>query len=206
LPHVADEIVSTSRLLSSLRGIAPEVVTGPIRKERQYWIATGKPPFAPPVRPGLNREHFVAAGPGTSVSTKPFSVGLFTSTGMGDTYGMWHLYLEAARSSLFPLPWYAWSVRPRDDARVLEISSATAWAEFVAAYPLRRDGLLCPDWNAAANVYDGVHMTLQAIIAMQGLSLQTGLGLLAPAFWDVQSTLWLRWVFSATRLVGIQYR
>jgi hypothetical protein len=154
----------------------------------------------------LKREHFVAAGPGTSVSTKPFSVGLFSSTGIGGTYGMWHLYLEATQSSLFPQPWYVWRVRPRDDAQVLEISSATAWAEFVLAYPLQRDGLLCPDWNAAANVYDGVHVTLQAIIAMQGLSPRSGLGLLAPTFWDVESTLWLRWVFSTTRFVETQHR
>lgn len=207
LPHIADEVVATSRLLSTALEIAPEVVIGPVSRERQYWIGTGRRlPVAPATPPTLGREHFVPAGPDTSVSTKPFFVGLFTSTGFGDTYGMWHLYLEATQSSLFPPPWYVWRVQARTDARVLEISSANAWAEFVLAYPLRRDGLFYPDWNAAAADYDGVHVTLRAIIAMQGLSLWTDLGPLAPTFWDVESTLWLRWVFASMRLVETRHR
>lgn len=203
-PDIADEVAATSRLLSSLRDVTPEIVTGPIDRERQYWIATGKPPGVTPAVRRLGQGHFVPAGPATSVSTKPFSVGLFTATGVQDTYGMWHLYLETNRSSLSPLPWHIWSVRPDDHARVLEIPSATAWARFVLTYPLRHDGLLYPDWNAAAADHDGVHMTLQAIVATQGLYLRTPPGLLAPTFWDVESTLWLRWVFPTTHLVTIQ--
>jgi hypothetical protein len=36
---------------------------------------------------------------------------------------------------------------------------------------------------------------------VKGVSLQTPQGLLAPSYWDVETTFWLRWSFTAMTLV-----
>lgn len=62
--------------------------------------------------------------------------------------------------------------------------------------------MLYPDWRAVAQRYDAVHMTLRAIAATQGLLFPTDEGQIAPTFWDVESTFWLRWCFRSVRQVA----
>lgn len=200
----ADAIANKSRLLARLAGAAPEVVTGPLQYDCQYWVATGKPDFVPKGEPIPGEAHFTGMldAPALAPSTKPFGVGLFTSTGVLGTRGMWRSYLDLNRgSTLFPMPWRTWVVEPRRGANVREIACAADWVDLVLSFPRREHGLLFPDWRAMTHRCDAVHMTLRAILATQGLCFASGQDILAALYWDVESTLWLRWCFDAVRLI-----
>lgn len=200
----ADGLVQGSRLLARLDAAAPELVLGPLRRDAQLWTGTGNPSFLPEAELTPSESYFVGVSEASAgvASTKPFGVGLFTSTGVLGTYGMWRLYLELNRgSTLFPLPWRTWAVEPLAGAVVREIASAADWVELVLAHPRQDRGLLFPDWAAVARGCDGVHVTLRAIVAMQGMCCATREGTIAAPYWDVESTFWLRWCFGAVRLV-----
>lgn len=203
-PMDADRILGESRLLARLTDVVPEIVTGPLRLDSQYWVGTGKPSFVPGGELAPRASAFLGVSEATAgeASTKPFGVGLFTSTGALGTYGMWRLYLDLNRgSTLHPLPWHTWAVEPQGVANVHEITSASEWVGFVLAHPRREHGLLFPSWESVARRHDAVHMTLGAVGATQGLYFPTEQGIVAAPYWDMESTLWLRWCFRATRLV-----
>lgn len=203
-PRDADALLGSSRLLTQLADIAPELVSGPLRLDSQYWIATGKPSFVPSGEQTPTISAFTGVSDPTApdASTKPFGIGFFTSTGVLGTYGMWRIYLELNRgSTLHPLPWHTWSVEPNPHAIVREISTADEWVDFVLSHPRRHLELLFPDWGSAARQYDAVHMTIRAIGAAQGFYFPTEQGIVAAPYWDVESTMWLRWCFGSSRLV-----
>jgi hypothetical protein len=202
----ADALIKNGRLLNRLTDAVPEIAMGPLRLDSQYWIGTGNPSDRPKAELTLSESHFVAVAEATpvEVSTKPFYVGLFTATGVLGTYGMWRMYLDGGwEFTLHPLPWWTWAVEPHDDVVVHEIASASQWVDFVLSHPLRKDGLLFPDWHSVARRCDGVHMTLRAIAATQGLYFPTEQGIVAAPYWDVESTLWLRWRFRSVKLVDV---
>lgn len=150
-PPLVDALVSTSAILTRLRNVAAEVVEGPAAPDRQFWVGTGKPPWVSARSSQLDQGEFDDASRVESTpSTKPFHIGLFTSSGVVGTHGLWELYLDVTQSTLHPRPWHLWRVTPRPDVRLLEIPSATAWAAFVCGYPRRTAGLVYPDWHAAA--------------------------------------------------------
>lgn len=205
-PAEADRFLEKSQLLARLADTVPEIVQGPLRFNSQYWVGTGKPSSVLQGKPTLKKSAFRGVSDGVSLepSTKPFGVGLFTSTGVLDTYGMWRIYLELNKgSTLHPRPWRTWAVEPNQQAIVHEIKSAVQWVEFVLSYPRRVGELLFPDWELAARHCDAVHMTLRAIVATQGLYFSTEPGIVAAPYWDVESTLWLRWCFGEARLVEV---
>jgi hypothetical protein len=115
---------------------------------------------------------------------------------------MWfdHLRLNSG-SSLHPRPWQVWWVPVAAGARVLEIRTATEWVELVGAYGRRQGDVIAPDWAGVATQWDGVHMTARAVAATQGVWFHAGGGLVSAPHWDVESTLWLRWVFADPTLV-----
>jgi hypothetical protein len=88
--------------------------------------------------------------------------------------------------------------------KVHEIPTAAAWAEFVSSYPYRYGDLVYPDWRSASRDHDAVHMTLQAVAATQGVFFEVQGETLAPTYWDVESTLWLRWCFSKPELIRVR--
>jgi hypothetical protein len=187
-PAEADLIASECALLHRLGRRAPEVTRGPLRASEQLWIGTGgdNPPEA-------KRFAEAAAAP---AAAKPERAGLFTSTRALGTFGMWWCYLELRRgASGFPPPWTVWRLDVAPGARVLSLASAADWAAFVKAWPRRDGGVLYPDWARAAERWDGVHVALGAIVASQGLHLEVSAGTIAPAYWDVETTVWLRWSF-----------
>ena len=197
----ADAIAASCRLLDSIARDQPSVVHGPLDRERQHWIGTGRHLTSPHEFPTLARSRLRLADDAIAPSTKPFGVGLYTSTPGPQGRGMWRTYLDVAQgSSLYPLPWATWEIQARDDASVVEITSARDWVEFVSAYARTSAGTIYPDWRAVARQLDGVHITIRAVLAIQGFSFTADAGITAPAYWDVESTLWLRWCFASVNL------
>ncbi|WP_370423725.1 hypothetical protein AB8O64_35225 [Streptomyces sp. QH1-20] len=203
-PSEADQITESCLLLRHLAHDEESLVRGPLDRTRQHWIGTSPHELAPSRQPALERARFIEPGRDPiPPSTKPFHLGLFTSTARRDGPSMWRMYLDQG-SSLHPLPWYTWELRVTDPAaEVLDIRSAGAWADFVGRYPLVHSGSVFPDWRRVAEDYAGVHMTLRAIVATQGFRFPVGDGLAAAPYWDLESVLWLRWHFSGLRLVEI---
>jgi len=197
----ADAIAANCRLLDSIGRDQPGVVLGPLNRRRQHWISTGRHLTSSNEFPSLARSRFQLADNDIVPSTKPFGLGLYTSTPGLHGRGMWRTYLDVARgSSLHPLPWATWELQAGEDASVVEITSARDWVDFVTAYARARAGTVYPDWRAVASEFDGVHVTMRAVLAIQGFSFTTAGGLTAPAYWDVESTLWLRWCFVSVNL------
>ena len=200
----ADALVRNSPLLRRLEASAPEIVEGPLRFDSQYWIKNPGAHWMPPAETMLSEALFVSAKGNAAIQArpKPFYVGLFTSTGVFNTYGMWRAYLEAYESSPpFQRPRRTWAVVPRPDSVVREITSAAQWVDFVVAYPRRGERFLVPDWRAVAEDYDGIHMTLSAILATDGLCFAAGDDTVECGHWHMESTFWLRWCFESTTLV-----
>lgn len=203
-PSTADELMRESEFLRRLGHRSPVLVDGPLGLSTQFWVATGRPAHVPRRKEVLDRSHFIEATHSSNdlANTKPFFLGLYTSTGVFGSFGMWWCYLEQNRgSTIHPFPWRVWSLEIDPSARIREIATATDWVAFVAAHSVRRDGLLYPDWRLAAADCDGVHMTLRAIATTQGLAFSAGDDVVAPPYWDVESTLWLRWSFASTEAV-----
>src|SRR3954465_6784631 len=71
---LADDGVAGSRLLARLHERAPELTAGPLDRERQFWVATGRTVVA---APDESLVHPVSA----DAASKPRDFGLFTSTG-----------------------------------------------------------------------------------------------------------------------------
>lgn len=197
-PADADELAGDCRLLNAIARDEGSLVSGPLDHERQHWIATARHTWPPqPV-------HYIeptAARPAQR-SAKPFHIGMFTSTATRTGKSTWRTYLDMYYGSdLYPLPWRTWRVRT--GGSVLEITSARQWVDFVRAYPDHEANLIYPQWTDAAKDYDGIHLTLRAIAATQGLTFTTPTGLTAPAFWDVESTFWLRWAITSAEPIDI---
>ncbi|HUH16082.1 MAG TPA: hypothetical protein VML35_09385 [Gaiellaceae bacterium] len=192
----ADEALQRSELLRRLEARAPSLVRGPLDRREQLWVSAGSK--APPAAAAV-----VPPGDTDRATAKPLRGGLFTSTAELGTWGMWWCYLELHRgSTLFPPPWTAWRLDVAPDARVREVASAADWAALLADVGRGSGGVLRPDWTAAAAEWDGVHVTLRAVAATQGFAVAVRAGAAAPAYWDVESTLWLRWRFGGVAELG----
>jgi hypothetical protein len=189
-PEPVDEIITGSRLLERLRSKAPELDADAVGS-RQCWIAVGER------HAELAAAAFVPSRAATAVrpQTKPFGLGLYSSSATLGTPGMWWCYLRVHEgSTLFPRPWRVWSFGVAPSARVAEIRSARDWVTLIESAPFDSSGTIYPDWSALAEHWDGVHVTPSAVAAIQGMRFQIDDGTTAPAYWDVESTLWLRWV------------
>ncbi len=202
-PSAADALTGACHLLERIGQSNPSLVRGPLDAARQHWIGTPQHAPSPAAPPAPVRERFIGAEDASTLppSTKPFDLGLFTSTATRSGLSMWRAYLDLNRGSdLYPLPWYTWEVRVSEVCSVLDITSAREWAEFVAAYPRTEGGLLYPDWHKVVGAFDAVHMTARAVVATQGFNFPTPRGLTAATYWGLESTLWLRWRFDSVRL------
>ncbi|MEU1308191.1 hypothetical protein ABZ419_04735 [Streptomyces cinnamoneus] len=199
----ADGMADGCLLLGRLARDEESLVRGPLDRTRQHWIGTSPHELVPHRRLTLDRERFTAPGgdPGPP-STKPFHLGLYTSTARRAGPGMWRMYLDLG-SSLHPRPWQTWQLPVDPAADILEIGGAAGWAAFVGRYPLVRGNDVYPDWTNAARDFAGVHMTLRAVAAAQGFRIPVADGLAAAPFWDIESVLWLRWCFSTPRLAEV---
>jgi hypothetical protein len=206
-PEAADAIVARGRLLRAIGELEPGITLGPLQAERQRWTRTGTFGDPTPAEAGPpDRDQFLLpqcrADDGGEV--KPFGFGLYTSTVTAAGSDMWEMYLEAYRgSTLYPEPWHTWDLElDQGSLSVAEIVSARSWVDFVCAAWSRGRGGVVPDWAAAAERYDAVHVTLPAVAAAQGFRFATPHGSIAPVFWDVECTFWLRWRFAGARQVA----
>jgi hypothetical protein len=202
-PAAADEITAECRLLKTIARTDADLVRGPLDQRRQQWIGTAKQSGSAAIAEP-SRGSFVSADATAHArpSAKPSGLGIHTSTAASDGRSMWRSFLEiGSERSLHRRPWAVWDVRSDGDrAKVYEIGSAQSWCDLVQAYSTPADGLLYPDWRAVASDFDGVHMTLAAIVAAQGFTFPSSAGPTAPAYWDLETTLWLRWHFDSVTL------
>jgi len=203
----ADQMQRRCRLLGRLAANFPQLTDGPLDLHAQYWIATGRPPWLPARGHVPQERSFVppSGAAGSLAGAKPFGTGLFTSTGIAGSYGMWRCYLSGYEdsASLFLRPWHIWRLQPRPAARTYEIRDAAGWVQLVTAYPRAEGGFLHPDWLAIAARWDAVHITLRAITAAQGFSFTTPHGPTVAPYWDVESTFWLTWCFTSVTLLEV---
>jgi hypothetical protein len=207
-PGVADEMTASCRLLKTLAAQEPGLTKGPMRVDRQHWIATGSRAMGRdgmPLRP--SESNFVE--PCLALigerDVQPFHLGLYTSTAASCGWSMWRAYLAPyGNSSLYPLPWCVWGMEPAQrKMRVAEIGSAAQWVDFVCARPSVREGNVYPNWTDIAREFDAVHVSLLTIVAAQGFHFRTSEGVIPPAFWDVETTFWLKWCFEDAKMVEL---
>ena len=202
-PIMADNTVTGSSLLREVSGGEPGLTVGPLDVDRQHWVRTGRHALLPDGRPIPPCEsRFIPPGKqNRDIDIKPFYCGLYTSTAISCGFSMWRSVMGSTSSMMYPWPWYTWQLDIDVAARILEITSASSWAEFVCRYGQLRDGLLYPDWFKVAESFDAVHFTLPMVAAVQGFSVISRKGYIAPGYWDVETTLWLKWCFPDIKLV-----
>ncbi|MBO8192223.1 hypothetical protein ITI46_11175 [Streptomyces oryzae] len=108
------------------------------------------------------------------------------------------------------------TIDPR--ARVAEIRSPHDWLELVTRFPRDVSGThdgewrnwgdvdgpwYLPDWEAVAERYDGVHVTVGGCLASCGLAQPVHDGYTMLAGWVPDATVWLRDVATAHRRLGV---
>lgn len=91
-------------------------------------------------------------------------------------------------------PQSIWRLTAHPEARVFEIRVRQDWQWLCEAFPAPlRDGLVLPDWEAAADLLDGIHLTVEGLIRLQGVRIETFGGPTVLDDWDAEATAWLRW-------------
>ncbi len=188
-PRELDSIVASSAFIGEVLNAAPGLKSHKGTRAQLWTVSRPKHPER------VRSSHFRPVGQASRFG-KPRVGGLYTSTAL-DVRGasMWHLYLESLGGSLFPPPWITYLLTPRT-TRCYEVSDAQAWWRLVMDFP-RRDGrVVYPDWRAISEHYDGVHMSLPAVVALQGISLGNEEVVTAPGYWDAETTIWLNWAFT----------
>jgi hypothetical protein len=199
---MADDVVSSSRLLKIIARHQPDLVGGSLRRDEQEWIRDSRPGSSRDLRKDSFVEDVGIVLRGAA--SKPYGIGLYTSTARGNAGSMWRTFLElGSEDTLHPRPWSIWRLEVDSSASVCEITSAKAWCELLARYPLVHGGLVYPDWPKIYNHWDAVHISLAAIAASQGFALSVGSEASAPVYWDVECTFWLRWRFRSTELIDV---
>ena len=200
---------------------------GPVKRDAQVWAANYfNPPatptrakFAPPTA-RLNRRG--------QTESRPFG-GLYTSTLMdGITSLFVDVDMRASDiCTIFGDPIASWKMRAREDARVYEITGPMDWHALCLRYPARgyaghpqetqahrlypltrldadapvdEDSFLTLDWPAAAEDWDGVHLTLGGLLTADKVRVASAAGWTMLAFWDIEQTIWLRWAFEGAVL------
>lgn len=198
-----DDIVASSQFISDLRRIFPSLVQADRHIPRQLWARFTMPSWVKQIPNDLDPTLFRDFSQSFAVrSSKPWGLGLFTSSAISYDRSMWHLYASnGPDSSVLKPPCRTFVVFPFSAARVAQISSAGDWAQLVQSAAVMHDGYAYPDWMALSRTYDGIRMLLPAIVATQDICIsQSGLRI-APPHWSVESTLWLRWCFERTEVV-----
>ncbi|HYU74827.1 MAG TPA: hypothetical protein VEL31_19335 [Ktedonobacteraceae bacterium] len=166
-------------------------------RKRQEWVSSiGLPPQVSSFHPDL-----CAYGAG---NTKPRQT-FWTSTSLTARTSSWLHYLRWGEDRRDP-PYPRWHVEVLPSARVYEIHGPQAWQNLCLASPApsrmaystsRPDTLIEPDWQAVSQDWDGVHLSIGGLLTTERVRWGTP-GRQTHLFgWSVESTAWLRWVFSS---------
>ena len=94
----------------------------------------------------------------------------------------------------FPLAW--WTVHFPEQVRVFEIHGPSDWHHLCVRYPARgsEDDRLVPDWGAASEEWDGVHLSLGGLLTTEQNQYESSDGWTMLDFWHAEQTFWLRGV------------
>lgn len=118
--------------------------------------------------------------------------GFWTSSYLGIESGSnWIEFCRSDMPSWIEKDW--WVVTPEPTARLLQIETLNDLKAIMSVYKSAHDSLfgdMWPDWFAISQDYDGVHLTEEG-------QWETRLSVPNLYGWDCESTLWLRWVFTA---------
>lgn len=129
---------------------------------------------------------------------------LWTSSALaGEPSAWWPVLREGADDAPPDGPQSIWRITPPADARVFEIRTPADWRLLCEMFPGPvRDGLVTPDWDDAREHFDGVHLTVEGLIRVQGLQVDTKHGPAMLDDWDAESTAWLRWSVADLERLG----
>jgi hypothetical protein len=96
-----------------------------------------------------------------------------------------------------------WRLTLDPDARVFEIRTLADYRWLCETFPGPVvDGRIGPDWEAAAERFDGVHLTVDGLIHTQGVEIETNRGPAMLDDWDAESTAWLHFAFRSVERIG----
>ena len=92
----------------------------------------------------------------------------------------------------FPLAW--WMMRFADDVRVFEVHGAEDWLDLCVRYPARgtEDERLVPNWGAAADDWDGVHLSFGGLLSAELGRIESPNGWAMLEASHAEMTYWLR--------------
>ena len=119
---------------------------------------------------------------------------IWTSSAVEGMPSAWWPYVEGGGDEGPDAKQSIWRITPHPEARVFEIRTPADWAWLCEAFPgTVVDGRIGPGWDAASEVFDGIHLTVEGLIRVQGLEIETTRGPAMLDNWDAESTAWLRW-------------
>lgn len=100
--------------------------------------------------------------------------------------------------------WTAWETAIRSGLRVFELCSPDDWRWLCQfGTTVDRTGLFsAPDWHAVAREFDGVHLTTEGLIRLQGVPIAHERGWTMPWEWDAECTAWFGWPVAAATCLG----
>lgn len=153
----------------------------------QIWLSPdGRPPtpvdFNPDLRP------FMEEVP------KPRRA-LWTCTSIGTYPSHWIPYLRWGEDHR-PPPYYPWRLNVSPTARIHEVHISEAWRTLCLEFPLYApDGIIMPNWETVARAWHGVHLSVGGLLTTEGVRRNANEGWTQLTDWNVESTVWLRWVF-----------
>ena len=126
---------------------------------------------------------------------KPAKV-LWTSTSVGTCLSPWILYLRWGEDHR-PPPYHLWQLEISPTARVYEVHGPEGWQSLCLTFPhYGPDNHVMPDWEKAAQTWDGVHLSVGGLLTTEQVYWSTSQKWTQLSGWGVESTAWLRWAFT----------
>ncbi len=128
----------------------------------------------------------------------PWSEGDAIPAGFGSvSSALAALLYHAGDYELGAPPLVRYRLRASADLRVFEVEGPTTWRALCLVNPTPdKEGRLVPDWSAAAERWDAVHLTLGAILTADQVRVEGEEGWTELRFWEFEQTRWLRWRFT----------
>ncbi len=140
----------------------------------------------------------VRGGPHEPATGKP-STALWTSSSVAGIGSAW---MPVATTGLIHyVPDELWHLELCPRLPVAEIHTVSDWRALCNEAPGCNDtnGLIEPDWQALARRFDGVHLSVAGLLAVQGVPIADKDGVAMLWGWDAESTAWLNWCVTSAR-------